>query len=90
MCDAPRDIYAARTKYGYWLNISHPKVETELKRYCQSHNIYMRYPMSDSERQEFEVQYLKSHGINHQTPEWVRFQYFDTLIKMEREHKAQE
>ena len=67
--EPPEDsIYAARTKYGFWLNINHPDVAAALARYCQRRGLNARYPLSDAERAGFEVEYLTDHGIDHQTP----------------------
>lgn len=77
-------IYAARTKYGYWLNINHPDVAAALARYCQRRGLNARYPLSDAERAGFEVEYLTDHGIDHQTPEWVRFRYYEVCDSMGR------
>ena len=72
-------IYAERTRYGFWLNINHPDVAAALARYCQRRGINARYPLSDAERAGFEVEYLTDHGIDHQTPEWVRFRYYEIM-----------
>ena len=52
-------IYAAENKYGYRINITHPKIEPLYKRYKKWKGIADWCPLSDAERSEFENYILK-------------------------------
>lgn len=52
-------IYAAENKYGYRINIMHPKIEPLYKRYKKWKGIADWCPLSDAERLEFESYILK-------------------------------
>lgn len=52
-------IYAAENKYGYRINITHPKIEPLYKRYKKWKGIADWCPLSDAERFEFESYILK-------------------------------
>lgn len=52
-------IYAAENKYGYRINIMHPKIEPLYKRYKKWKGIADWCPLSDAERFEFESYILK-------------------------------
>lgn len=75
------EIYAPKTDYNYWLNINHPDVNAEYRQFCQKIGHPDRYPLSDVQRRKFEVLYLMRHGIDHITPEWVRFQFTEFAKK---------
>lgn len=49
-------IYAPQNKYGYRININHPKIKPIYERYKFKNHIMI---MSDSERFEFEKKLLK-------------------------------
>ena len=57
-------IYAAENKYGYRINIMHPKIEPLYKRYKKWKGIADWCPLSDAERLEFESYILKGENKN--------------------------
>ena len=59
-------IYAAENKYGYRINITHPKIEPLYKRYKKWKGIADWCPLSDAERFEFES-YILKRGIENGT-----------------------
>ena len=77
----PVGIYAGRTKYGYWLNISHPEVKPAFEAYCRSHGYSIRYPLSDLERRTFEILYLQQRGEDQIIPNWIRYQLAEALSR---------
>lgn len=57
-------IYALENKWGYKLNVNHPKIRDYYERFKNSRGISMT--CSDSERKEFEgymLKYIQSHQI---------------------------
>lgn len=72
-------IYTERNRYGYWLNINHPDVHQAYRQYCREIGNPERYPLSDKQRRIFEIRYIQQRGIDHQTPEWVRYRYYEIL-----------
>lgn len=52
-------IYAPENKYGYRINMMHPKIEPLYKRYKKWKGIADWCPLSDAERLEFESYILK-------------------------------
>ncbi len=78
----PVGIYAGRTKYGYWLNISHPEVRPAFEEYCRCRGYSTRYPLSDIERRTFEVMFLRDRGEDRIMPNWIRYQLAEALSRM--------
>ena len=62
-------IYAAENKYGYRINIMHPKIEPLYKRYKKWKGIANWCPLSDAERLEFESYILKREVENEAKPD---------------------
>lgn len=73
--------YAPPNQYNYWLNINHPDVYSAYKAYCKRIGSPERYPLSDTQRHQFEITYLMINGTDHETPEWIRFQYTELMDK---------
>ena len=76
---AVTSVYNDRNKYNYWLNVNHPAVQYAYKRYCARTGNPERYPLSDRERREFEVAFIRRHGMDNLTPEWIRFQFEEEM-----------
>ena len=55
-------IYAAENKYGYRINIMHPKIEPLYQRIKKWKGVPDWCPLSDAERFEFES-YILNRGI---------------------------
>lgn len=47
-------IYTVNNRYGYKLNINHPKIRNLYKRYCKWKGLSLNYPLTDEQRKEFE------------------------------------
>ena len=58
------DIYAPENKYGYEVNISHPRIKPLYERFKRWKGIAGWVPLSDSERKEFESYILKGENKN--------------------------
>lgn len=56
------DIYAPQNKYGYQVDISHPKIKPLYERFKKWKGIANWVPLSDEERREFESYILKQMG----------------------------
>ncbi len=55
-------MFCGSNKYGYKLNINHPFINKIYNRYKKANNLSTRFPLSDSERLDFEtatIDYLK-------------------------------
>ena len=74
----PPGLYACAPPKGCgdMLNINHPDVNRSFVAYCHGIGQPLQYPLTDKQRYTFEVDYITAHGIDHQTPEWVRFKYY--------------
>lgn len=55
------EIILLNNKYGYKVNISHPKIKPLYQRFKKWKNIPNWCPLSDDERLEFESYILKNH-----------------------------
>lgn len=55
-------IYAAENKYGYRINIMHPKIKPLYQRFRKWKGVPDWCPLSDAERLEFESFILKQKG----------------------------
>lgn len=55
------EIILLNNKYGYKVNISHPKIKPLYQRFKKWKNIPNWCPLSDDERLEFESYILKKH-----------------------------
>ena len=81
--DKPREpprVYNEKNPYGYCLNINHPEVYAAYEAYCREIGCPLIYPLTDAQRIEFEVRYIREQGDanqDHTMPEWVRFRYFE-------------
>lgn len=53
-------ILTEPNKYGYKFNLNHPRIRTLYERYKKSKGYASTYPLSDSERFEFEEYLQKS------------------------------
>lgn len=53
------EIILPKNKYGYQINITHPKIKPLYERYKKWKNISNWCPLSDEERLEFESYILK-------------------------------
>lgn len=65
-------MFVKNNRYGYKLNLNHPKIRELYYRYKKWKNIAEIYPLSDAERFEFEryvIENLKKNGVP--IPEWV-------------------
>lgn len=49
-----QSIYTVNNPYGYRLNINHPKIKELFERYKKWKGIASVYPLSDTQRFEFE------------------------------------
>lgn len=58
------DIYALDNKYGYRIDISHPKIKPLYERFKKWKGIASWVPLSDEERKEFENYILKGENKN--------------------------
>ncbi len=59
-------MFCGLNKYGYKLNINHPFINKIYNRYKKANNLSTRFPLSDSERLDFEtatIDYLKKRGL---------------------------
>ncbi|MCQ2388009.1 MAG: hypothetical protein MJ066_06180 [Clostridia bacterium] len=57
-------IYTVNNRYGYKLNLKHPKIRNLYERYKKWKGLTLNFPLTDKQRFEFESYLLKKLNSN--------------------------